>query len=326
MIKAKKLQAGDTVRVVSPARSLEIISEETQKIANERFSQLGLNITFSKNAGEIDEFNSSSIKSRIDDIHEAFSDPAVKLIITTIGGFNSNQLLKHIDFDLIRNNPKLFCGYSDITALSNAIYAKTGLITYYGPHYSSFGEKLGFDYTLEYFQKCLFLEESFEIKAPEKWSNDQWYINQEQREFIDNDGLKVINEGEAEGVIIGGNLCTLNLLQGTEFFPDLDNSVLFIEDDELSFAEIFDRDLQSLLHQAGSEKIKGIVIGRFEKKSRISPEKLEKIVKSKKELLNIPIISQADFGHTDPKITFPIGGKGRISSSGNQAEIKILDH
>ncbi len=134
-----KLKQGDEVRVVAPSRSLSIIGKEVQEIANKRFEELGLKLTFGKHVKEIDEFNSSSIQSRVEDLHEAFSDNNVKAVITVIGGFNSNQLLKYIDWNLIKDNPKIFLGYSDITALNNSIFSKTGLVTYSGPHYSTFG-------------------------------------------------------------------------------------------------------------------------------------------------------------------------------------------
>ena len=124
---------------------------------------MGLKLNFGKHLEEKDEFVSSSVKSRIEDLHDAFRDQNVKAIITVIGGFNSNQLLKYLDWNLIKNNPKIFCGYSDITALNNAIFANTGLISYSGPHYSTFGQELYFEYTLEYFKKCFFSEDQFEI-------------------------------------------------------------------------------------------------------------------------------------------------------------------
>lgn len=137
-----KLKAGDEIRIIAPARSMKIISAESQEIANKRLTDLGFKITFGKHINESDEFASSSIESRIRDLHEAFLDKNVKAILTVIGGFNSNQLLKYIDWNIIKNNPKIFCGYSDITALNNAILKKTGLVSYYGPHYSSFGQEL----------------------------------------------------------------------------------------------------------------------------------------------------------------------------------------
>lgn len=320
----EKLKIGDEVRIISPSRSMAILSKEIINITNKRFQELGLKLSFGKHVYEADEFHSSSIESRIKDLHEAFSDKNVKAVITVIGGFNSNQLLRYIDWDLIKNNPKIFLGYSDITALNNAIFAKTGLVTYSGPHYSSFGQKLYFDYTLEYFKKCLMTNELFTIRPSKSWSgNDNWWLDQNKRNFIDNKGFLVINEGKATGNILGANLCTLNLLQGTEYFPNLTDSILFIEDDYESQSYTFDRDLQSLIHQSDFSKVRGIVIGRFQNESKITDELLIKIIKTKKELNKTPVIANVDFGHTDPKITFPIGGEVKIMASKNKVSIKI---
>lgn len=320
MIIPEKLKRGDEVRIIAPSRSLNIISEECRNNANKVFESLGLKLSFSKNAEKYDEFFSSSVEDRIQDLHEAFLDKNVKAIFTVIGGYNSNQLLKYIDYEIIRNNPKIFCGYSDITALSCAIYHKTGLINYSGPVYSTFGMEKGLDYTIEYMKKALMENSEFEVKQSETWSDDLWYINQKDRNFISNEGFNYINEGEADGKIIGGNLCTLNLLQGTEFMPSLENVILFIEDADLTFVEIFDRDLQSLIHQKDFDKVKGIVFGRFQVKSNISEETFRKIITSKKELRNIPIIFDVNFGHTTPHITFPIGGFAKIVAG---ADIRI---
>jgi muramoyltetrapeptide carboxypeptidase LdcA involved in peptidoglycan recycling len=321
-----KLVAGDEVRIIAPSRSMAIISPESRDIANKRFEELGLKLSFGKHIEEKDDFVSSSIESRIEDFHEAFADKNVKAIFTVIGGFNCNQLLKYIDWELIKNNPKIFCGYSDITALNNAIFAKTGLITYSGPHYSTFGQELYFDYTLEYFRKCFMSEENFEIKASENWSDDKWYMNQKDRNLIKNNGLWIINEGDASGTIIGANLCTLNLLQGTEYMPSLDNSVLFIEDDETSKFYDFDRNLQSLIHIPEFKGVKGIVIGRFQNASNTTNDLLIKIIKSKKELDNLPVIAGVDFGHTDPKITFPVGGEVSLVAKANNIKLEIIKH
>ena len=317
-----KLKKGDEIRIIAPSRTMKLISEEGKKLAEEKLKSLGFKVTYGKNIYESDEFDSSSIKSRVDDLHDAFQDKNVKAILTVIGGFNSNQILRYLDYNLIKKNPKIICGYSDITALNNAIYKKTGLVTYSGPHFSSFGMKKGFDYSLDYFKKCLIEEKEFEIKASKEWSDDKWYLDQEKREFMKNNGFLVINEGKAEGEIIGANLCTFNLLQGTEYMPNFKNNILFIEDDYESKPHHFDRDLQSLIHLPDFNQIKGIVIGRFQKASEMTNEKLIKIIKTKKELNNIPVIANLDFGHTTPIFTFPIGGKVSISSN----EIKVLEH
>jgi len=314
------------IRVITPSRSLQLISEETKQIANKRFEDMGLVLSFGNHVNEMDDFASSSIESRIEDLHEAFADKSVRAILTVIGGFNSNQLFKYVDWHLIKSNPKILCGYSDITALNNAIYAKTGLITYSGPHYSTFGQKNHFDYSLEYFKKCLLSDESFDINPSKEWSDDAWYLNQDKREPIKNNGFLTIHDGKAEGTIIGANLCTFNLLQGTEYMPSLENSILFIEDDYESVPHTFDRDIQSLIHQPGFEGVKGIVIGRFQKASKMTNDLLKQIIESKKELKNIPVIANVDFGHSDPKITIPIGGLAEIKAFQKDIQINILEH
>lgn len=327
MIIPSKLQKGDTVRVISPARSISMpFIQAVKEHAMNKFESVGLNLTFGKHIEEMDDFCSSSIESRIEDLHDAFKDPTVKLVITVIGGFNSNQLLQYLDYDIIKNNPKILCGYSDITALSNAIYAKIGLVTYSGPHFFNFGDLQSFDYSWEYFYKCLFQEDPFDIKVSPQWSDDLWAGNQENRTFYDNKGYLIINEGMAEGTLIGGNLCTFNLLQGTEYMPSLKDTVLFLEDDSMSDASTFDRDLQSLIHQPEFNQVKGMVIGRFQKESNLTDELLMKIIKTKKELEGLPIIANADFGHTTPMITFPIGGSVSIKAVKGDVEIKILRH
>jgi len=320
----EKLNEGDEVRVIAPARSLSIISKENREVANKRIEELGLKLTFSKHIEEMDDFASSSIESRIEDLHEAFSDRNIKAVFTVIGGFNSNQLLKYIDWDLIKNNPKIISGYSDITALNDAFFAKTGLVTYSAPQYSTFGQKLYFDYTLDYFKKCLMTDEPFEIKPSESWSDDAWYKNQDDRKLIPNEGWLTINEGEEEGTILGANLCTFNLLQGTEYMPSLKDSVLFLEDDYTSKVYDFDRNLQSLIHLPDFSGVKGIIIGR--KESEMTNSLLTQIIKTKRELNNIPVLANVDFGHTSPIISFPIGGTCKLVVTKDIQLLQILEH
>jgi muramoyltetrapeptide carboxypeptidase len=304
-----------------------MIVENSIGYAINALNEMGLIVSFSEHARESDMFVSSSIKSRVDDLHDAFEDDSVKAVLTVIGGFNSNQLLGHIDYELMRDNPKIFCGYSDITALSNAIYAKTGLITYLGPHFSTFGMLKGLDYTVEYFKRCLCSEEPFEILPSKEWSDDAWYLNQEERVFIPNDGPKIIQEGEAEGTSIGGNLCTFQLLHGTEYMPPLEDTIMFMEDDALTgefFPNSFDRDLQSLIHQPGFEGVKGIIVGRAQKRANMTTEKLKYIIGTKEELSNMPVIFDVDFGHTTPQITLPIGGRISMKALDGRVSINVL--
>lgn len=323
-----KLRAGDEVRIIAPSRSMAILGEDCKKLATERLESLGLKVTFGKYVDEFDpDYMAADVKKRAEDLNEAFKDKNVKAILTVIGGFNSNQILKYIDFEAIKENPKIFCGFSDITILSNAIYAKTGLVTYSGPHYSSFGMLKGFEeYEMEYFKKMFFEEEEFEITSSKEWSDDLWFLDQENREFIENEGMFVINEGEAQGEIVGGNLCTLNLLQGTKYMPNIENKVLFLEDDNMAgkiFLMEFDRNLESLVQMPEFKTVKGIVLGRAQKGCEMTKEKWTKLIKNKPELEKIPVIAGADFGHTTPIFTFPVGGNARLKAKDGKIELYI---
>ncbi len=322
----RKLSRGDVIRVVAPSCSMSLIGERERALAEKRLTDLGLSVSYGKNVEESDLFGSSSIESRVQDLHDAFADPKIAGILTVIGGHNVNQILSYLDYELISRFPKPLCGFSDITALGNAIFAKTGLVTYSGPHYSSFAMVKGLEYSIEKFVACLMQEGPIHIEQADSWSDDKWYEDQENREFINNEGYLVINSGRAEGRIIGGNLCTINLLHGTEFMPPLDNVILFIEDDYEAHPATFDRDLQSLIHQREFPGVRGIVIGRFQKASNMSIEKLIKIIQGKKELSDIPVIAQASFGHTYPHFTFPIGGTARLQARGKEVLLDILEH
>ncbi|UHA72687.1 S66 family peptidase [Paenibacillus sp. 481] len=325
-MRAEKWRQGDEIRIISPSRTMSIIAAEQRELSKQRLEDLGLRVSFGRHVEETDIFLSSSIVSRITDLHEAFLDPNVKGILTTIGGFNCNQLLRHLDYSIIRANPKRLCGYSDITALSNAIYANTGLITYSGPHFSTFGMLHGLAYTIDYFRKMMFEEDEVTVVSAAEWSDDSWYLNQEDRQFMQNEGPFVIQEGKAEGVIVGGNQCTFNLLHGTAYMPDLTNAILFLEDDYEVSPLNFDRDLQSIIHQPGFAGVQGIVIGRFQKASQMTRELLIEIVTSKQELAGILVIADLDFGHTSPQFTFPIGGRASIEANGREIRLAIRDN
>jgi muramoyltetrapeptide carboxypeptidase len=289
---AEKLCIGNEIRVIAPSYSLNVVRNDVFDKALKNLKDSGFVISFSKNSREIDETKSSSVQSRIDDLHEAFLDKNVKAILTCIGGFNVNQILEYIDYSHIENNPKILCGFSDNTALLNVIYAKTGLVTYHGSNFSSFGyDNNDIKYINHYFQECLMKAVEYFIKPSEV-----------AREY------HVIQEGACDGEIVGGNLCTLNLLQGTEFMPDLKNKILFLEDDNIMgdyFTLEFERNLQSLIQIVGLDGVKAIVFGRFESSCKMDIHTIKRIVSTKKQLKNIPIIFNVDFGHVLPLATLP---------------------
>jgi len=324
----EKLKKGDMVKVIAPSRSMALpwITEEIRQLAEKRFNEMGLEVSFGKHVMEKDKYDSSSIKSRIDDLHDAFQDPEVRMVITIMGGWNSIDIVPHLDYELIKSNPKIFCGYSDITTIANAIHAKTGLVTYSGPHFFDFGEKKGFDYTLDYFKKCLMSKAAFEIEPSDKWSNDRWGKDQENRKFDKNEGIRSINEGKCEGTIIGGNLITLHNLSVTPYAPSFRDKVLFVEEDYNEFVATFFMRLTSLTYRPDFSGVKGIVIGRFQPESNITDDDIRFIVSKNPALQKIPIISGVDFGHTTPKITFPIGGEIEIKSKKGNVRLEILKH
>ena len=314
-----KLVSGDEIRVIAPARGIKIIGQDAREIARERFEAWGLKVSFGRHTTDDnwDMMGSSSIEDRVADIHEAFADKNVKAVFTIIGGANSNQLLPYLDYDLIKANPKVFCGFSDITALLNAIYAQTGLVTFSGPHFSSLGMLKGADYTLETLKIMLMGERVNHVQPSAEWSDDLWFLDQENRQFIKNEGYWRLHDGEAEGTLIGGNLGTFDLLLGTKYRPAFaKDTILFIEDTEGSDIAAFERNFQALIYQPDFGNVKGILIGRFQKGSKVTREQLEYIISTKRELRNLPIWANLDFGHSTPLLTIPVGGTAKISSNG----------
>lgn len=321
-----KLQRGDTVRVVAPSRSRGFVLEhDHSELIEARFGDLGLDLSFGEHVDERDAFDSASISSRVADLHAAFADPGVHGILTAVGGFNSNELLPHLDWDLIAQHPKVFCGYSDITALHNAILARTGLVTYSGPHWSTFGMRDHFELTLDWFSMACLGEDPFKLHPSPNWTDDPWFLDQDRRVLRASEGWWTIGGGRARGRLVGGNLCTLNLLQGTPYMPRLDGAILAVEDDQLSDPAMFARDLTSLLQQPDAAGIRGLIIGRFQQASGMTRDLLEEILQRQKPLIGLPVMANVDFGHTSPIATLPIGGQVELGT-GDAAHIRIRQH
>ena len=197
------LRPGDEVRVVAPARSRTLVLEpDRTALIEQRFADLGLKLSYGAHVDEIDDFTSSPITSRVADLHDAFADPAVRGILTVIGGFNSNELLPHLDWDLIARNPKTLCGYSDITALQNAILARTGLITYTGPHWSTFGMRDHFEQTLAWFRHAILGSDPYEIEPANFWTDDLWFLDQDNRTPEPTTGWWPLQPGTAQGRLL----------------------------------------------------------------------------------------------------------------------------
>ena len=305
-----RLKPGDEIRVIAPSRSLSVIWPVMYDGAVEWWKEHGYHVTFAQHSREVEDFMSPSIGAKADDIHAAFADPNVKMVISCIGGFNCNRILPHLDYDLIARNPKILCGYSDVTALLNAIRARTGLVTYHGPHFSTFGLDKSREYTWKAMLDCLCQPAPVQVEPSAAAG-----------------AYTVLQPGVCEGPIIGGNLCTLNLLQGTAYMPDLRGKVLFLEDDNIMgeyFCYEFARNLTSLLQCRGAQEIAGIVFGRFEESCGMTADVMRRVIRDVVPE-NILVVFGADFGHVFPMITFPIGGRVRVEA-GERAVMTLLEH
>lgn len=307
----KNLKKGDHIRVVSPSSSIQSIGGFDANVrAKEKLEELGFNVSFSSNYFEHDLFDSASIASRVEDLHEAFVDPSVDAILATMGGFNCNELLPYLNYDLIAQNPKIFCGYSDTTALLNAIYAKTGMQTYMGPSYSSFKMKEGQEYQSQSWLKAV-TQDDYDLVPSKEWSSDPWYDPTKPRHFMPTE-WKVYNAGSASGTIIGGNLSTFALLRGTPYAPQAENYILFVEEAEEDDYIEFARHLAALLQSYPNPQ--AVIIGRFPKECEMTEEILLAILDKHPLLKNIPVLYDLDFAHTQPLFTITIGAQATLDT------------
>ena len=307
----KRLKKGDHIRVVSPSSSIESIGGfEANVAAKKKLEALGFRLSFSEHYFENDIFDSAPIASRVADLEAAFANETVDAILTTIGGFNCNELLPYLDFDLIAQNPKIFCGYSDTTALLNAIYAKTGMQTYMGPAYSSFKMEQGQQYQTTSWLNAV-TQDTYQLTPSLEWSSDAWYLPDAPRTFYPTE-WKVYNPGQVSGVAIGGNISTLNLLTGTEFAPRPDKYVLFLEEAEDDDYLIIARHLTALLQTYPNPQ--AVVFGRFPNETKLTEEILLTILDKHPILKKVPVLYDLDFAHTQPLFTITIGGQVEIDT------------
>lgn len=322
-----KLQPGSHLRVIAPSRSLAIINADVRATAERRLGGLGVTVSFGRHTEERDAFASSSAASRLDDLHEAFDDAAVDGVLTAIGGFNSNQILPGVDWALLRRNPKPLCGFSDITALQNAILARSGLVTYSGPHYSTFAIKRGLNATLHAFTACLFSDTPFPLTAADSWTDDPWSVAAAEARLEPNEGWWIIQEGTATGMAVGGNLRTFSLLNGTPYQPDLAGTILLAEADDSEQSHDIGRSLVAMTQQPGFDGVQGLLAGRFQRGSGMSRELLRQMVATEPTLAGLPVIANVDFGHTYPMVTLPIGGALTMTADlSGSSQVTVIRH
>jgi len=281
----KKLKQGDTIGIIAPAGVI------TDKNALERgisyLKNLGFNIKLSDFVYERDRYLAGSDDIRVSQINDFFADDSVDAIICARGGYGSIRILDKIDYSLIKKNPKIFAGFSDITALQLMIYKKTGLVTYSAPMIcSDFGQECVNDYTMLNFFNIVMKD------FPQKF-----------------DGYSIQDNKKVEGILWGGNLSSLVSLCGFDFLPK-QSFIFFIEDLNEPVYKI-DRMLQQLLNiKDFRHNIKGVVFGDFLNIDDVNALRQLQVEFVKK--LSIPAIFDVKITHSVEKITLPIGQKARL--------------
>jgi muramoyltetrapeptide carboxypeptidase len=306
-----------TIRVISPSGSLAVAPKDNIDAIVSYFGTLEYEIQFAEDFA----VTNAAVETRVKALYAAFLDKNVGAILCAWGGFNAIQLVDKLNYELIRVNAKPLIGFSDITVLLNAIHTKSGIKTYYGPLFWSFNNNFRKDYTASYFKKALAVhDEEFEIEHSDSIID---YMDLKQDSIIETD-YWLINKGTAEGILVGGHIPTFNLLQGSEYFPDLNGKILLLEMNEQekqSSLEVFNRLFASLTLQLNFDKIKGILIGAFHSSSKVTVENLRELFKENSSQLNVPIIANCNFGHVLPAATWTIGGRIKIKA---EERIKIL--
>ena len=302
-----KLRQGDHIRIISPSSSVASIGGFDANVsAKVRLESMGYTLSFSNNYLANDEFGSASITERVDDLHQAFTDPSIKAILASIGGFNSNELLPHLDYELIKANPKIICGYSDTTAILTAIFAKTGMITYMGASYSSFKMNELQEYQSVMWTQAL-TQSRYELTPSDKWSSDLWFLPKCTRQFFDTQ-WHVCTEGQASGRLIGGNLSTFCLLNGTSYAPRvymIGDYVMMLEMAEGYDVMDFARQLTAVLQAYPNPK--AVLFGRIPTNVGMTDDLLRAIFDKHPILGRVPVVYDMDFAHTQPLFTVGIG-------------------
>ena len=297
LIRPRALHSGATVGLITP--STYVSDPDRLALAERTIRYFGLEPKFGKNVRKRSGYLGGSIEERLDDLHAMFADPGVDAVFAIRGGYGAMQLLDRIDYGLIRRNPKIFLGYSDITALHLAIQKRAGLVTFHGPVVMS-----GFtEYTQKMFRRAL-----FETTPLGRVSNPP-----ESNALRPSHTLRAVRPGKARGPLVGGNLTLVSMTMGTPFEIDTRGRILLLEDvDEQPYS--IDRMLTQLRLAGKLDAAAGIVFGECNacrpadyKPAFESTLSLGEVLDEILGKLRIPVLSGLTFGHTDDQLTLPLG-------------------
>lgn len=329
-MKANKPTGKITVGVFSSSSPISATVPIRYNRGKEYLASKGIRVIDGSLCGKYDHYRSGSIKERAEEFNNLLYNNDVQILMAAIGGNNSNSILPYIDYDYLKNHPKIIIGYSDTTALLLGIYAKTGLFTFYGPALaSSFGEFPPFvDMTFEYF-KTLVLDNAVlpcEYKMPSFWTDEfiSWSEQDRGKTEYPNSWVTV-KEGCVEGRLIGGNLNTMGGFFGTEYMPEIREGDILLIEDSLKDAATVERSFSMLKLAGVFDKIGGLILGKHEKfddcgTGRTPREILCEVLGD----FNFPFLAEFDCCHTHPMFTMPIGCRVELDSTNKK--VTLLEH
>lgn len=312
IVKPRALRPGDTVGLITP--SSYVADPDRLQLAARTIQYFGLRLKTGRNVGKRAGYLGGGVQERVDDLHGMFRDPEVRGVFSIRGGYGAGQLLDRIDYDLIRRNPKIFLGYSDITALHLAIHRNAGMVTFHGPVVlSRFSE-----YTRTLFRKALF---STDPIGPVGNPPDSDPLRPAHM-------LRAIRPGRARGPLIGGNLSLVAATMGTPYEIETRGRILFLEDvGEQPYS--VDRMLTQLRLAGKLDAAAGIVFGecnacrpRDFQPSFESTFSLGEVLDNLLAGLKIPVLSGLTIGHTDDQATLPLGVAATLDSEKGELSIE----
>jgi len=299
LIKPAKLKTGDVIGIISPASS----AQDSKKIENgvQYLEKNGYRVEIGKNVGKTNGYLAGTDQERADDMNLMFKNKNIKAIICLRGGYGASRILDKINYKIIRNNPKIFVGFSEITALQMAILQKAGLITFAGPMLApDFADNVS-AYTEEFFWRI--------ITSNKKMG---------RLKYPSNGKLTAITKGSSSGRILGGNLSVFAALIGTEYLPSMKEKILMLEDiNELPYK--VDRILNQMKMLKVFKQVKGVILGRFVGCYEHDPMKksltLGEVMEDYLSHLKIPVLYAFPHGHIKDKVTVPLGLRVKINST-----------
>lgn len=330
MRKPMRLRQGDTVGIVSPSwYGGEPVAHRVDRGVTHLHS-LGYEVRIAPHALNNAGYVSDTPEHRADDLHTLFADPDVRAIIATIGGDHSCHLLPLLDWELLRVNPKIFMGFSDITVLNVAIWAMTGMVTFSGPtlmtdwaeypHMPAYSER--------YALKAMCMPEPVGDITPSPWWTEEFLDWREKadltrtREQRPSDGWQWLRDGCGEGVLIGGCLESLEHLRGTPYWPNWEGALLFLEtSEEKPPPERVDAMLMDYENIGVFEQIVGLLFARPYGYTNEERHQLHEVILERTKRYRFPVVADMDFGHTSPILTLPIGCRARIDAAVRQVAI-----